>query len=142
MPSVNKSVEVPFSAAQMFALVYDMERYPEFVSWCESAEIIERTDTSVTARLLLSRGGAQNHYDMRNSATSTSQLDMDLLDGPFNYFRGRWRFDDVPDGSHMELDVGYQYANPLLGFMFDGPVRDRCKELVSAFAQRAHEIYG
>lgn len=142
MPSVHRSLIVPYDATQMFALVHDIERYPEFVPWCEGAEVLARDDESVTARLLLSRGPSRSHFSTRNRYVHGERIDMELMDGPFHYLRGRWCFEDDDDGSEVSLELDYQFSNLVLGLVFDPAVRGICTELVAAFEGRAEEVYG
>lgn len=126
----------------MFALVHDVERYPEFVPWCEGAEVLERDDEAITARLLLARGPSRSHFSTRNRFVSGERIDMELLDGPFNYLRGRWCFEDGRGSSEVSLELDYQFSNLVLGLVFDPAVRSISSELVAAFEGRAQDVYG
>ncbi len=142
MPSIVCTVDVPFSAQQMFALVHDIDSYPAFLPWCRDAEIIGHGDQELTASLLLHRGGVESRFSTRNRFVAGERIEMELLNGPFEYLRGRWQFIDMEEGAEVSLDMRYRFANPLLGFMMAAVVDDITAELVTAFEDRAHDVYG
>ena len=142
MPSVVCSVDVPYSAHDMFALVHDIDSYPEFLPWCRGAEIIGHGDQELTASLLLHRGGLESRFSTRNRFVVGEHIEMELLNGPFEYLRGRWEFVDVDEGAEVSLDMRYRFSNPLIGFMMAAVVEDIAGELVMAFETRAERVYG
>ena len=92
MPTVLKSVIVPHSTARMFALVEDVERYPEFLPWCSNTEVFERTPRVTRARLDIDYHGLTSHVSTLNRKDPPGGMDLDFVEGPFDKFKGRWRF--------------------------------------------------
>ena len=143
MREVTRSALVPFSALQMFDLVADVERYPEFLPWCSGAEVLEREGEHVTARLALSRHGADARFTTRNRLVSGEFLEMHLVDGPFTELDGRWDFRPIGDaGSRVELNMRFETRNSLAGLMLGPAFEAICNQLVDAFGRRAREVYG
>ena len=141
MPTVVRDVAVPYARQQMFRLVDDVESYPAFLPWCDGASIKERVDNITTASLLLSRSGVQSRFTTRNTATEDRRIDIELMNGPFDYLRGRWSFDGNEDTTRVRLELRYQFKNPLMSFVLSGVVEDIATELVDAFRRRASDVY-
>ncbi|MFK8016796.1 MAG: type II toxin-antitoxin system RatA family toxin [Gammaproteobacteria bacterium] len=141
MPTVLRDVSVPHERAQMFELVSDVERYPEFLPWCNAAKILTREDNELTATLLLSRAGVQSRFSTRNRSIEDRQIDIELLDGPFDHLRGRWKFEALEARTRVSLELRYQFSNPMFGFLFSGAVEDVASDLIKAFKRRADDVY-
>jgi len=140
---VKRSAIVPYSATQMYDLVADVERYPEFLPWCTAAEVLSRDGEDVTARLALARGRARAQFTTRNRLVAGQFLEMHLLEGPFKALEGRWDFSAIGDmGSRVELRMAFETVGSLTGVVL-GPVFEGiCNQLVDAFGRRARQKYG
>ena len=88
MREVKRSALVPFTPAQMFALVADIERYPQFVPWVARAQVLERTDTTVVGRLEMNRAGLRETFTTRNDLKPPQRMDLHLVEGPFKMLEG------------------------------------------------------
>lgn len=138
MATVSKSVLVPRSAARMFALVDDVEHYPEFLPWCSAARVIERSDEVTRARLDVDYHGLRTHFTTVNRKQAPRRMDIDLEEGPFARLKGRWVFTPLGSGgSRVELTLDYELASgplnrvvaPVLGYIME--------TLVDGFVARA-----
>lgn len=146
MKTVNKSVLIWYSPREMYDLVTDVTRYSEFLPWCEGARIVEEHGDGMTAELAISFGGVRQTFTTRNVHTTDSQVNMELLDGPFSHLDGQWRFITLGDGSQrackVELAVNYRLNSSTLSKLA-GPAIDKiATDLVSAFVKRAQQVYG
>ena len=146
MPTVNRHALVPYSAAQMFALVDDIESYPQFLPWCKSAKVWSRDGDEVRASVELAKGAIQKSFTTLNRNQSDKMIEMRLLEGPFRHLQGFWRFDTLGEGAttacKVSLDLEYEFSNALLA-MTVGPVFNQiANKLVDAFSQRAVTVYG
>lgn len=146
MPTVNRHALVPYSAAQMFALVDDIESYPQFLPWCKSAKVWSRDGDDVRASVELAKGAIQKSFTTLNRNQRDKMIEMRLLEGPFRHLQGFWRFDTLGEGEAMackvSLDLEYEFSNALLA-MTVGPVFNQiANKLVDAFSQRAVTVYG
>ena len=106
MPTVNRSALVRHSARAMFDLVNDFERYPEFLSGCSNAELLERDEDHLKGRLTLSKAGMQQSFVTRNDLYAPERIELNLVDGPFKRLQGTWLF--------TPLGVTFPFPNPLL----------------------------
>src|ERR1700691_799147 len=91
MQVVERSALVTFTAAQMYALVNDVARYPEFLPWCVAARVEEVSATESIATLKVARGVLQTEFTTRNALVQDAQIQMRLMHGPFRDLTGEWR---------------------------------------------------
>lgn len=122
----------------MFALVDDVERYPEFLPWCEGAEVISRTPELTTARLHINYLGVQKSFTTANRKEAHTWMQIQLIEGPFKDLAGHWRFLPLrDDASKVELQLQYEFSNKLLETVI-GPVFGQiANTLVERFVERA-----
>lgn len=148
MKHVRRSVLVWYSAREMYMLVCGVEDYPRFLPWCASAEVLERRDDGVTARLGLAYKGVRHAFTTRNTNVEDQSVTVALVDGPFSLLEGLWSFNPIPgvpegqQASRIELDLRYAFAGTKLEALI-GPVFDRvANSFVDAFVRRAQDVYG
>ena len=148
MPKVRKLHTVPHSERNMFELVADVEKYPQFVPLCSSLTIISRKEREGRTLLIANMGVA--YKLLRESFTSQVLLDphqlaidVKYLDGPFRYLDNQWKFKALDDVScEVEFSLDYEFKSKMLE-MAMGSVFDLAfSKFVSAFENRANEIYG
>ena len=145
MKTVHKSVLIWYSAAEMFALVTDIESYPQFLPWCDQAAVLASDADGLTARVGLSMAGLKQSFTTQNTHIEGRQVDLKLVDGPFSKLDGRWEF--IPVGKNnerackVEFSLNYDFANAALAGLV-GPVFDKIAgSLVDAFVKRACSVY-
>jgi ribosome-associated toxin RatA of RatAB toxin-antitoxin module len=140
---IQKSALVPYTAAQMFDLVNDLENYPQFLPWCEDARVDERLDDEVHASLRFGRGAVSRWFTTRNKLYPTDRIDIRLVNGPFRHLEGRWRFTQLGDaGSKIEVNMEFEFANALVSLAFGPIFNEVCNALVASFTKRAAAVYG
>jgi len=139
--SINRSALVMHSAASMYALVNDVERYPEFLDGCSKVDLIESTVTAMSARLYLSKAGLSYQFVTRNTLLPDEKITLELQDGPFDYLRGSWVFTPLRDDAckvEMALEFG---VSGLKGRALSGLFSPIAGNMVDAFCKRADNIY-
>jgi ribosome-associated toxin RatA of RatAB toxin-antitoxin module len=92
MKHVKRSVLLWYAPSEMYSLVTAVEQYPQFLPWCESAQVLEQHADGVTARLALAVLGLRQHFTTRNVHAADSSVQLKLIDGPFSKLEGRWDF--------------------------------------------------
>lgn len=143
MREVRRSALVPYSSLQMYELVADVERYPEFLPWCTAAAVQARVGDEVVASLALARGRAQARFTTRNRLVPGERLEMRLVEGPFSSLEGCWEFRPIGSaGSRVELVMRFATAATLAGLLLGPAFEAICNQLVDAFGRRAQSIYG
>lgn len=146
MKTIHKSVLLWHSAHEMFALVTDVQHYPEFLPWCERGEVLEYHAQGMTARVSMAISGLRQSFTTRNIHVNDREVRMSLIDGPFSRLDGCWVFTPLGDGSQrackVEFRLSYGFASQALAGLV-GPVFDKiAASLVDAFVKRADEVYG
>ena len=143
MRKVNRSALVPYSAEQMFALVDDVESYPEFLPWCNDTVVHYRGENVVEATLEMHHGKLSKHFRTRNTSTPGQAMDIALVDGPFRQLAGGWRFTQLGEtGCKVVLEIEFDFASRIVDAVFGAFFEDTCNALVDAFTCRANQIYG
>lgn len=150
MKHVKKSVLVPHSAHEIYALVVDVEAYPQFLPWCRSADVLSRDDAELTARLQIAFSGISQSFTTKNVQVTDESVHLQLVDGPFSTFDGMWRFAALAQGEgqpsdeqacRVEFELRYAFAGRLLEAVIS-PVFDRIADtLVDSFVRRADQVY-
>ena len=146
MKTVNKSVLIWYSPEEMFALVTDVARYPQFLPWCNQARVLSQDEHGMTAEVGIAFSGIKKAFVTRNTHEAGRRVKMELVEGPFSQLDGDWQFHPVGDGSQrackVELTLRYGFDNRALAALV-GPVFDRiAATLVDAFIKRAEQVYG
>lgn len=141
MPTVRKSVIVPHPCAAIFALVDDVERYPEFLPWCPATRVMERTDAVTRARLEVDYHGLKSHLETVNRKRAPQSMALEFVDGPFKDFAGLWSFTSLgAEGCRVELALDYTFSSRVLEITL-GPVFGHVTEsLVDHFVERAEAL--
>jgi len=127
----------------MFVLVDDVETYPEYLPWCKSSEILQRTDEVVQATLELQKGAMSNKFTTRNARNEFDSIDITLVGGPFRHLEGGWVFADLgAQGSKVALNLDFEFESMLVDMMFGTFFEETCNSMVDSFTNRAAEIFG
>lgn len=143
MRKVCRSALVPYSAREMFVLVDDIQAYPEFLPWCNDAEVHSRSDGVVEATLELHKGSVSKHFTTRNRLAQFESISIELLGGPFRHLSGGWQFKSLNEqGCKVTLDLEFEFSSLIVDMMFGAYFEDTCSSLVEAFTQRAAEVFG
>ncbi|WP_274572430.1 type II toxin-antitoxin system RatA family toxin [Neisseria leonii] len=143
MKTVEKSVLVLHSAAQMFDLVDRVEDYPQFLPWYGRTEVLMRTENELKARLYMDYRGVKQSFATHNRNTPGEAISMDLLEGPFKTLNGTWRFVDLGDDMcQVVFKLQYDFANPMLAALISPVFGHLAGKLVDAFTAEADRRYG
>ncbi|HET7867122.1 MAG TPA: type II toxin-antitoxin system RatA family toxin [Burkholderiaceae bacterium] len=146
MKQVKKSILLWYTAREMYDLVLNVREYPQFMPWCERAEVLEESDQGMTARLYLSYRGVRQSFTTRNTHAASRSVAMHLVDGPFSRLDGHWEFVPVGEATanacRIHFQMNYTFANTALELVVS-PVFDRiANTFVDAFVERAERVYG
>lgn len=124
----------------MYALINDIERYPEFVPWCAAARVESRKDGEVVATLNIKRGPLRAEFTTRNLLEPDRRILMQFVSGPFRVLEGLWTLSPLGElGCRVELEMRFEFANRVAGTLFESLFEDTAASLVDAFVKRARE---
>ncbi len=142
MREVIRSALVAHSAAQLYALIVDVERYPQFLPWCVAARVAQREPESMVASLSIRRGLLRADFTTRNAMTPDRAVGMTLVSGPFRSLEGRWTLTPLGDeGCSVELRMRFELANRVSAALLEPLFEETAASLVDAFVLRAREVY-
>lgn len=150
MPSYATMRRVPHTPHQMFDLVADVERYPEFLPLCEGLAVRRREGTPekpvIIADMTAGYGAIRETFKSRVTLERTAVpplILVEYLDGPFRRLENRWRFKPAPTGGcDVDFFIDYEFKSIMLGLLM-GALFDRAfQKFAGAFEARARQVYG
>jgi ribosome-associated toxin RatA of RatAB toxin-antitoxin module len=126
----------------MFALIDDVERYPEFLPWCAKTEVVSRSDDAVVATLYLAKAGLKYSFTTRNQLKRPVQMTLELVEGPFSSLVGVWDFKVLSDEAcKVSLNLQFEFSGKIAAMAMGKVFNQVATTLVDAFVSRADEIY-
>ncbi|MBM6595725.1 type II toxin-antitoxin system RatA family toxin [Microvirga pudoricolor] len=148
MPTFRTTRPVKHSALQMFELVADVEKYPEFLPLCESLRVIRRSQSGEGVESLVANMSI-GYKAISESFTTRVSLDrprlrilVEYVDGPFKYLENRWTFRATPTGCDVEFYINYEFKSFALGMLMGAMFDKAFRKFAESFEERADEIYG
>jgi ribosome-associated toxin RatA of RatAB toxin-antitoxin module len=143
MKRIARSAIVAHSAAQLFALVEQIEAYPQFLPWCQDARVLERTPGRTVATLKVGLRGLRYEFTTENTNQPPASIDMRLVKGPFRHFAAHWRFVPLGErGARISFAMEYQFAGPVVSRVLAPVFNLIADTMVDAFKQRADAVHG
>jgi ribosome-associated toxin RatA of RatAB toxin-antitoxin module len=143
MTVIDRSALVGHSAQAMYALVADVESYPQFLPWCDRAAVSPRGPDRTVATLRINFHGLKEEFTTENVDRPGARIDMKLVSGPFRSLEGSWSFTGLGDkGCKVELGLRYEFSSAILEKAIGPVFRNIADSLVEAFVRRAAQKYG
>src|ERR1700747_2309818 len=138
MREVKRSALVNRSPAELFALINDIESYPQFLPWCTYARVLSRSPTEIVATIGVRQGPLHGEFTTRNTLEADRRIDMKLVSGPFRTLAGEWRLTPIdPEGCRVELTMRFAFSHRLTAALFEPKFAATIGSLVDAFVARA-----
>lgn len=147
MPTFETKRRVPYTSEEMFSVVADVERYPEFVPLCEGLAVTGRetgsTHTTLTAVMSVGYHAINERFTSRITLRpDRREIDVVKIDGPFARLTNRWRFRDVPGGCEVHFYIDYAFSSLILSMMMGAVFDKAVRKYTDAFEARARLLYG
>jgi ribosome-associated toxin RatA of RatAB toxin-antitoxin module len=140
--SIARSAIVEHSAAEMYALVDDIESYPRFLPWCLQARA-EGSGSTRRATLTAGLRGIRQSFTTQNESRPGEAIELRLVEGPFREFAGSWRFSALsPRACRIDFSLRYQFASRALAKLLEPLFAEIADSMVDAFKRRADQVYG
>ena len=138
MREVKRSALVSRTPAELFALINDIESYPQFLPWCSHARVESRSPAEIVATIGVRKGALHSEFTTRNTLEPERSIRMQLVRGPFRALEGEWRLAPVgDDGCRVELSARFAFSNPLTALVLEPKFAGIIGSLVDAFVARA-----
>ena len=132
---------LPYRPEDLFALVTDIERYPEFLPWCAAVRILSGDETEMRAEMVVRYKALSERFISRVMAIAPAKVEVTQLEGPFSHLFNRWEFKPHPQGAEVDFTIEFAFRSSvlekLMGYFFHSAFR----KMVSAFEARAKEKY-
>ncbi|MFC7734339.1 type II toxin-antitoxin system RatA family toxin [Roseomonas sp. GCM10028921] len=142
MPTHAETKRLPYTPEQMFDLVADVRRYPEFLPWCVGAQVISRTEGELIADLTIGFKMFRETFRSRVTLERPEHVHVEYLTGPFRYLNNHWNFSAVPGGSEVKFFVDFEFRSRLLQAVIGTVFNEAVRLMVRAFERRAMALYG
>jgi ribosome-associated toxin RatA of RatAB toxin-antitoxin module len=141
MREMTRSALVARPPGLLYRLVEDVQRYPEFIPGCSAAQVLERGENQMLARLVVHRGLLRADFTTRNVLDPGRSVHMQLVEGPFRILEGHWSFAPVAsNGCRIEFALQFEFSNALKSALFEPLFEETAGSLVRAFAARAQSL--
>ena len=148
MPVHAEQKFMPYSPEQLYALVADIEKYPEFLPWCVGARIRERRPTEVIADLVIGFKMIRERFTSRVTLTPPAEgvvprIEVAYIDGPMRHMSNKWVFNaQATGGTLIDFHVEFEFRSKILETLIGALFHEAVKRMVNAFETRATKLYG
>ena len=141
MREVKRSALVNKPPAEVFALINDIESYPQFLPWCTHARVLSRTEREIVATIGVRQGALHGEFTTRNTLDPDRSVRLELVSGPFRTLEGEWRLTPVEErGCRVELTMRFAFKNRITGILLEPLFAHTIGSLVDAFVARARSL--
>ncbi|MEQ1790426.1 MAG: type II toxin-antitoxin system RatA family toxin [Rickettsiales bacterium] len=147
MPHHTEQQFSPYTPQQIFALVADIEKYPEFLPWCRAARVIERSENEFLGELIISFIHITEQYTSRVTLTSPQDgvagtIDVVMTKGPFEHLTNHWKFTAIDGGTRIDFSLDFKFRSRILEKLIGSLFSKATNKMVTAFKKRATDLYG
>ena len=143
MPHHAETRRLPYTPAQVYALVADIGRYAEFLPWVQGMRILKTEGNVVTADMIVGFKMVRERFTSRVTLSPETRVHVDYLSGPLKYLHNDWVFRPAPDGAcDIDFSVDFEFRNRMFERLAGMFFHDAFRRMVGAFEARAAAIYG
>jgi coenzyme Q-binding protein COQ10 len=143
MPTHGERRVLPYSPEQLYALVADVARYPEFLPWCIAARVRKREDKLLVADLVIGFRMIRERFTSRVRLDDEGRrIDVAYIEGPFKYLNNHWVFEPHPEGCLIDFYIDFEFRSKILQRLMEALFHEAVRRMVATFEARAREIYG
>ncbi|MCH7937978.1 MAG: type II toxin-antitoxin system RatA family toxin [Proteobacteria bacterium] len=143
MPTHAEKRVLPHTPEQMFDLVADIEKYPEFLPWCVATRVRESKDNMVTADMVIGFKVFRERFTTTVTCHRPGRIDVAYSEGPFKYLNNHWIFEPHGDGECLiDFFVDFEFRSRLFQKAIGAVFNEAVQRMISSFEKRAGELYG
>lgn len=143
MPTHAERKRLPYSPQQLFDLVADIERYPEFLPWCVGSRVREKKGNTIVGDLLIGYRMVRERFTSKIVLDRPRHIDVSYSEGPFRYLTNHWEFVPEKDGGcTIDFYVDFEFRSRVLQKIIEVLFNEAVKRMVGAFEARARKLYG
>ncbi len=143
MPTHAETKILPYTPGQMFDLVADIERYPEFLPWCVACRITKTEGPVIWGDLMVGFKVFRETFTSKVTLNAPDQIDVEYINGPFRYLNNHWKFNAVDGGARTEIDffIDFEFRSRVLQAVASTVFNEAVRRMVGAFEARAEAIH-
>ena len=142
MPKHSETRHLPDTAEQMFDLVADVRRYPEFLPWVSAMRVRQDGETETVADMIVGFKGLRETFTSRVEKSRPERISVEYVDGPLKYLRNDWRFRPEPGGCAVDFSVDFAFKNRVFEMLAGQVFGTALRRMIGAFETRAAALYG
>ncbi|WP_322963742.1 type II toxin-antitoxin system RatA family toxin [Sphingomonas fuzhouensis] len=142
MPRHSETRHLPYTPEQMFDLVADVARYPEFLPWVSAMRVRSDTPGETVADMIVGFKGLRETFTSRVTKERPGSIDVEYLDGPLKYLRNNWRFRPEEQGCAVDFTVDFAFKNRVFEMLAGQVFGTALRRMIGAFEDRAAKLYG
>lgn len=147
MTKYNYKHSSKYDIHQLYQLITDIEEYPEFLPWCSAARILEESESTIIADLIINFKAFTEHYrsqvDLTSPADGFAEVDVNLISGPFKYLKNNWKLKTLANGeTEIQFFIEFEFKSALLEKVMGLLFNKACQKMVDSFELRAKELFG
>ena len=142
MPTHAETKLIPYQPEQLFDLVADCAKYPQFLPWCVGARVRSRSETQQVVDLTIGFGPFRESFTSRVEMDKPGKIIVRYENGPFKYLKNQWIFRPDPKGCKVEFFVDFEFRSRILQMAIGTVFTEAVRMMVNAFLNRARELYG
>jgi coenzyme Q-binding protein COQ10 len=142
MPKHAETRHLPYSAEQMFDLVADVKRYPEFLPWVTAMRVRKDGPAETVADMIVGFKGLRETFTSRVEKHRPDSIHVEYVDGPLKYLRNDWRFRPEGEGCAVDFQVDFAFKNRMFEMLAGQVFGTALRRMIGAFETRAAELYG
>lgn len=141
MPTHAEKRVLPYTDEQLFDMVADVRRYPEFLPWCVGARIVSRTESELVADLTIGFKIFRETFRSHVTLERPHHVHVRYLTGPFRYLNNHWRFRPAANGTEVDFFVDFEFKSRLLQALIGTVFNEAVRLMVRSFERRATILY-
>lgn len=143
MTTIHRTALVEYSAKQMYDLVNDIDKYPQFLPMCQAVEVHIHTETEAEATLKIAKGGVKIDFGTHNDMISGKEIKIRLIKGPFKRLLGVWHCIPLNDKAcKVTLDLEFEFSSKVMALALGVVFNTLANTMLDAFCKRAKTVYG
>lgn len=142
MTEIKQSALLPYTTAEMFDLVNDLEHYADFLPWCSGTTVHKRSKEEVEASIHIIKSGFKHSFTTRNRLQENTKIEVHLLEGPFRHLQGAWHFEAIgSQACKISFNLEFEFLNKFLAATITPIIQNAASKFIDAFCKRAKIIY-
>ncbi|MGY8986728.1 MAG: type II toxin-antitoxin system RatA family toxin [Sphingomonadales bacterium] len=141
MPKHVETITLPYTPEQLFEIVLDVEKYPEFLPWCQGVRISNKKEGVFLADLIIGFSQFKERFTSKVSYIPKTEIQVDYIKGPLKYLHNLWTFQEIIGGTEIVFIVDFEFKNPLFEKLVGKLFQKAVVKMINSFQRRAETLF-